>query len=318
LTLGLLVFPSDLPGIAFEGTLLALVLVLVARPVACTAATALTRLTPGERIVLAGAGLRGAVPVVLATFPVIAGIPDSLEFFNIVFFAVVLSLLVQGPTFEPIARRLGLTTSVPVLPQPVAEVGAIRGLGAEVVEFEVGAEDAAAGALVRNLGLPREAVVNLIVRGDEAIPPRGSTRIQAGDALHLLVRREAAGEIAGLIERWRRGPVGRPSRPRRRVRGASPIFSVRPDAPGVVEGPAGAPTSVMGQLVAARLRTRRDRQGALVALVDGRYALTGDLVAVGSRNDLAAWIRRRLEHVDEDDRSWLQGAIGALAVDSFE
>src|SRR6185437_10263564 len=83
------------------------------------------------------AGLRGAVPVVLATFPVIAHVPHSLQFFNIVFFAVVLSALVQGASFEPLARRLGLTSSEPALPRPLADSGTIHRLGAEVLEYPV-------------------------------------------------------------------------------------------------------------------------------------------------------------------------------------
>jgi potassium/hydrogen antiporter len=108
--LGLLVFPSHLGGVALEGTVLALVLMLLARPVATFAATAFSGFTVREQSVLAWAGLRGAVPVVLATFPVIDGVPHSLEFFNIVFFAVLLSTLLQGATFEPFAKWLGVTT----------------------------------------------------------------------------------------------------------------------------------------------------------------------------------------------------------------
>jgi cell volume regulation protein A len=109
LTLGLLVFPSQLGDVAVEGTALALVLVLVARPVGAGIATLVGRYSVAERFVLGWAGLRGAVPVVLATFPVLEHVPRSLEFFNIVFFAVVVSTLLQGTTFEPIARRLGAT-----------------------------------------------------------------------------------------------------------------------------------------------------------------------------------------------------------------
>jgi potassium/hydrogen antiporter len=110
LVLGLLVFPSQLGGVAVEGTVLALVLVFVARPIATLAATAFGQFSAREQALLAWAGLRGAVPVVLATFPVIAGVPHSLEFFNIVFFAVLLSTLLQGATLEPVARALGVTT----------------------------------------------------------------------------------------------------------------------------------------------------------------------------------------------------------------
>jgi cell volume regulation protein A len=118
LVLGLLVFPSQLGDVAVEGTLLALILACVARPAAVALSTAFARFTTAERVVLGWAGLRGAVPVVLATFPVIEGVPHSLEFFNIVFFAVLLSTLVQGATFEPLAKRLGVTTDDPALAAP--------------------------------------------------------------------------------------------------------------------------------------------------------------------------------------------------------
>ena len=108
LALGLLVFPSKLDDVWLEGTALALLLVFIARPLTAALATAFDRFTAGERIVLGWAGLRGAVPVVLATFPVIEGIEHSREFFNIVFFAVVLSTILQGTTrgvAGPQARR---------------------------------------------------------------------------------------------------------------------------------------------------------------------------------------------------------------------
>ena len=86
---------------------------------------------------LGWAGLRGAVPVVLATFPVIAEVPGSRELFNIVFFAVLVSTLLQGTTFELLAARLGVTTTEPALPRPLAEGGTIRRLGAEILEYPV-------------------------------------------------------------------------------------------------------------------------------------------------------------------------------------
>jgi cell volume regulation protein A len=205
--LGLLVFPSQLDDIAVKGTTLALVLVFVARPVATFLATIPDRFSVEERLALGWAGLRGAVPVVLATFPVIEGVPHSLEYFNIVFFAVVLSTLLQGSTFELFARRLRVTTSRPALPRPLVESGTIRGLGAEVVEYPVVDGDAIAGARVRDLGLPREALVTVIVRGDRAIPPRGSTVVAAGDRLHILVTREAARVFPELMDVWRTGPL---------------------------------------------------------------------------------------------------------------
>ena len=113
-TLGLLVFPGQLPAVALKGTVLAIVLMVLARPVAVVLATLPFAYTWRERSILGWAGLRGAVPVVLATFPVIEHVPRSIQFFNIVFFAVLLSTIVQGSTFEPIARRLGVTRPEPV------------------------------------------------------------------------------------------------------------------------------------------------------------------------------------------------------------
>lgn len=110
LTLGLLVFPSQLDEVLIQGTLLALIVAFVARPLAAALATSFDRYTAAERLLLGWAGLRGAVPVVLATFPVIAGVPKSVGFFNIVFFVVLLSTLIQGTTLAPLARRLGVTT----------------------------------------------------------------------------------------------------------------------------------------------------------------------------------------------------------------
>jgi cell volume regulation protein A len=231
LTLGLLVFPSRVLDVAAEGTLLALVVVFVARPAATWLSTAFGRFSNAERTVLSWAGLRGAVPVVLATFPVLAGVEGALNFFNIVFFAVLVSTLLQGTTFEPLAERLGMTTTEPALPTPLAEAGTIRRLGAEILEFPVGPKDAIAGARVRDLGLPRDAVVNVIVRDGQAIPPRGSTRLLAGDVIHVMLRQEMAKAVPALLERWHTGPVGPIPRPRPTVFGRRSIFVVRPWGP---------------------------------------------------------------------------------------
>jgi cell volume regulation protein A len=315
-TLGLLVFPSRLGDVAIEGTVLALVVVLVARPLATAAATIAGGFSPRERVLLGWAGLRGAVPVVLATFPVIEHVPRSLDYFNIVFFAVVLSTLLQGSTFEPLARRLRLTTAEPALPRPLTEAGTIGRLGAEVLEYAVAPDDAAVGARIRDLGLRRDAVVNVIVRDDQAIPPRGSTRLRSGDRLHLLLRHEAADATRALTDRWRSGPIGRPPRPARVPRGHAAIFTARPWSER--DGDPARPAYVRGERVVDQLRVRRDRPGGLFALADGRYAVTGQVLAVGSRGDLTGWSRRRMAAADPDERAWLQTVIGALALDEHD
>jgi cell volume regulation protein A len=317
LTLGLLVFPAQLGSVALKGTVLALVLVFLARPAAVAIATLPFAYNWRERLILGWAGLRGAVPVVLATFPVIERVPRSLQFFNLVFFAVLVSTVVQGSMFEPLARKLRLTTTEPAVPRPLSEFGTIRQLGAEVLESTIVPGDAIVGAHVRDLGLPRDAVVSVIVRGERAIPPRGSTRLRAGDELHLLISEESAHVVRALLRRWSTGPIGSPPRPVRRVTGRRPIFSVW-SWNEERDGDVFRPRAIAGQRVIEQLRIRRDHPGGLWVLADGRYALTGPLAAVGSRHDLTEWARRRMLHVTDDERAWLQNVIGALAADHTE
>jgi cell volume regulation protein A len=104
--LGLLVFPSQFGPIAVKAVFLALIMAVVARPLACTIATLGQGFTSSERVLLAWAGLRGAVPVILATFAVIESVPRSVELLNIVFFAVLLSAALQGITIHGLAERL--------------------------------------------------------------------------------------------------------------------------------------------------------------------------------------------------------------------
>jgi potassium/hydrogen antiporter len=311
--LGLLVFPSTLGDVAFEGLALSAALILVARPLAAFVATLLSPLGLRERAMLGWAGLRGATPIWLATFPVVAGVGTGEELFSIVFFVVVTSTLIQGASFEPLARRLGLTTDEPALPRRLLESGRIRRLGGDVVSYRLRPGAAAAGHLVRELGLPREALLNVIVRDGRAIPPRGSTEVREGDELHILVRSERREEVEELTRKWDEGPVGEPAPPVLPPRGAPQVFTVHPG--GDIEDPS-APREVDGIPVVSILRSRRDHGSSLAALADGRYAITTEtLVAMGGRQALARWCERRAARaVDEAERSWWQEVAGTLVV----
>ena len=315
--LGLLVFPSGLGDVAAEGLLLSAALIFVARPVATAIASAFSPFDVREKVMLSWAGLRGAIPIWLATFPVIAGVEGSSEIFNAIFFVVVSSTLIQGATFEPLARRLGVTSTSSALPQPLIETGIIRPLGGESLIWRINDGDAAAGHTIKDLGLPREALVNLIVRGDTAIPPRGSTALEVGDELHIVVRLEQLPRLERLTDRWRNGPVGEAPASHLPPRGAPQVFTVRPWLP--ADGDPGEPTAIDRIPVASRLRTRGDHAGALVGLADGRYAVTGDeLVAVGGRRQLADWCARRASRTGlaPADSAWWQELAGALAAPS--
>jgi cell volume regulation protein A len=308
--LGLLVFPSRLDDVALKGLALSAVLILLARPVAAFLATAFARLNLKERLMLGWAGLRGATPIWLATFPVVAGIKEGNELFAIVFFVVVSSTLVQGASFEPIAQRLGLTTDEPALPRRLLESGRIRRMGGDVIAYRLPPGAAAAGHVVRELELPREALVNVIVREGKAIPPRGSTELQEGDELHILIRSDLRPEVEKLTANWAKGPMGKPAPPPLPRRGASQVFTVRP-----LRGESADSGDVDGVPVTSVLRSRDESETALLSLADGRYAVLGaGVVAVGGRRAVASWCERRAERpgVDSAERAWWQEVTGAL------
>ncbi len=197
--LGLLVFPSHLGPVVLSGLALAAVLTFVARPVAVWLCTAFQGFKLPERHFVSWVGLRGAVPIVLATFPLSAGVAASETIFNAVFFVVLVSALLQGLTLAPLARRLGLATESRPLHEPPIEVGAVRALGADILELEIDEDDDAAGRAVRDLGLPGSSVIALIVRNGEAVLPRGSTMIHPGDRLYVLGRSQDRRELESRL-----------------------------------------------------------------------------------------------------------------------
>jgi cell volume regulation protein A len=142
------------------------------------------------------------VPIVLATFVLSSDVEHSETIFNAVFFVVAVSALVQGTTLEWVAERLGLIDPRPAVTAAPLEVDALGSL--ELVEFDVAGDHAIAGAVVRELGLPRSALIALVARGGETIPPRGSTVIEAGDRLFVLAPRTLRPELEDVFSRWRR------------------------------------------------------------------------------------------------------------------
>ena len=199
---GLLVFPSELRDVALPGLALALLLMLVIRPAAVLASTLFTDHTRSDRLLLGWAGLRGAVPIVLATFVLTSGVGHADTIFNAVFFVVVVSTIIQGTTLEWVAGRLGLLSPAPPVHEAPLEVGPLSKL--ELIDFVVSGDHAIAGSAVRELGLPRDALIAVVTRGHDTIPPRGSTVVEAGDRLFVLVPRTKRADLEDVFSRWRR------------------------------------------------------------------------------------------------------------------
>jgi len=202
IVLGLLVFPQELPDVALPGLALAAVLMLLIRPAAVWASTAFNNFTNKDRLLLGWAGLRGAVPIVLATFVLSSDVLQADTIFNAVFFVVVVSVIVQGTTLEWVAGRLRLLSPAPPVHEAPLEVGPLSKL--DLVDFAVAGNHAIAGSAVRELGLPRDALIAVITRGDDTIPPRGSTVVEPGDRLFVLVPRTKRADLEDVFSRWRR------------------------------------------------------------------------------------------------------------------
>jgi cell volume regulation protein A len=171
--LGLLVFPSHLPAVTGRGLLIAGFLVLVARPIAVLVSLTPFRVPLREQAMIAWTGLRGAVPIVLATWPRTQGVAGAEEIFDVVFFVVVTSVTLQGATVPYVARRLGVVEpEAPPLDAP------------QMVRVAVG--DGMQGRMLADVGLPAGALVTVVHRGSEVLVPQGSTTFALGDVAHVL------------------------------------------------------------------------------------------------------------------------------------
>jgi potassium/hydrogen antiporter len=203
IVLGLLVFPSQLPDVAFAALALTAVLIFIARPIAVWVSTlGLQPFSRRERLLLGWAGLRGAVPIVLATFVLSSHVSGAHTIFNAVFFVVLVSAVLQGTTLEWVAGRLGLLAPLARSDAPLEVTRDWHSL--KLFEFGVAPDDAIVDSRVRELGLPRNALIAVLVRGEEAIPPRGTTTIESGDVLFILSPDGEGPQLEEVFMRWRR------------------------------------------------------------------------------------------------------------------
>ncbi|MDP1821350.1 MAG: potassium/proton antiporter [Acidimicrobiales bacterium] len=201
LLLGLLVFPSDLVEVAPEGVLLAAVLVFVARPVAEAVSLPWFGIPRNELAFVAWAGLRGGVPIVLATFPLTVAYPDATLVFDLVFFVVLLSVALQGATIALVARRLGLAAD---RTPATATVMGLDHVAADVVELVLEPTAGVVGHPLEAVPMPAGIRVSVLVRDDRTIVPDGATTLQSGDTLIVVAHSSVGAEHA--LEQWVLGP----------------------------------------------------------------------------------------------------------------
>ncbi|MGB9226633.1 potassium/proton antiporter [Mycobacterium sp.] len=183
--LGLLVNPSDMLVDVVPAVIVGLLLLLIARPLSVMASLVGFRIPWHDQVFLSWAGLRGAVPIVLATFPVVAGVADSYRLLNIVFVLVVVFTLVQGPSLRPIAHRLGLIARESTREIQV-EAAPLDVLDAELLTMTVQPPSRLHNVTILELRLPDPAVITLIIRDGHTFVPVPDTRIETGDELLIV------------------------------------------------------------------------------------------------------------------------------------
>lgn len=200
LALGLLVFPSHLPPVALRALVISAALILVARPLATMALLAPTKVTTQQALMVSWVGLRGAVPIILATFPLVEGMAHAELLFNVVFFIVLTSVLVQGTTIPLVARRLGVDAPLEQRRSAPLELVAPTQGSTDLHELTVNEGALAAGLQLVDLKLPAGALIVLVTRGDDFIVPQGSTILEPGDAVLLLADDDILPPARALIE----------------------------------------------------------------------------------------------------------------------
>jgi len=201
LTLGLLVFPKQLIPIAGSGLLVSFLLIFVARPASIFIGLSLSRFNLREKILISWVGLRGSVPIVLATFPLQAGLDQNHFIFNLVFFIVLTSVLFQGTTIPYFARLLKV--DAPLVPKRNYSIdfdGAGRS-DMKLEDFIVPFGSKAANQPLLSLEFPKDSLITLIIRGDQYITPRGDTTLEEGDVLLLLASAESLPAVQHILNK---------------------------------------------------------------------------------------------------------------------
>lgn len=184
--MGLLVYPRQWANLWLQGVALFVVLTFIARPVAVWLGTLGMGLGAKNKLFISWAGLRGAVPIILATYPLAEGMAVGRDVFNLVFFVVILSVAFQGSTLGVVARRLGLSTESRPKPLYNLELITMAPSDMDLIVVDIPGPEGRPGPLISELKLPPGSVITLITRGSDVVVPKGSTRLQGWDQITVL------------------------------------------------------------------------------------------------------------------------------------
>jgi cell volume regulation protein A len=199
LLLGLLVFPKSMITFWKEGFIVAALLILIVRPLTVFLCTYPFKLKLKEMAFISWGGIKGAVPVVLATYPAIYGLDNNHKVFNIVFFAVLLSCLLQGTTINRLAKKLGLIISSQNKSAFYIQLFALDNTDLEMIEAHISDESQIIKKSIRELKFPAHTLITAIIRGKEIISPNGNTVINKNDVMFILTKKANINDVNFLL-----------------------------------------------------------------------------------------------------------------------
>ncbi|NLT50899.1 MAG: potassium/proton antiporter [Ignavibacteria bacterium] len=190
LTLGLLLFPSELLLVTGSGILLSLILMLVARPLSVFITLIPFKFNLKEKMFISWVGLRGAVPIILATFPLLKGVENSHLIFNLVFFVVLSSATIQGWSINPVAKWLKLSAPLQLKKKLSLEFSSATDSDTDLIELIVPFNSSIAGKQIVDINFPADSRIVLIIRDEKNIVPSGGTVLEEGDILSILINKK--------------------------------------------------------------------------------------------------------------------------------
>ncbi|WP_408008733.1 potassium/proton antiporter [Pseudalkalibacillus sp. A8] len=199
--LGMLIFPNQLLQVVWQGILLSFILMIIARPVGVFISLVFAKFNVKEKLFISWAGLKGAVPIVLATYPLVTDVENSGLIFNVVFFVVLTSALIQGATILPLAKYFKFSKGAKAEVPHSLELVSIGKTKNEMMEIEIEEGVAILGEEIKDLSLPENTLITAVIRGDSLITPTGNTTLEPRDTLYILVHRSKRKEVKKIIRK---------------------------------------------------------------------------------------------------------------------